>query len=75
MIRTLGKFLLERTLVLGHWLCKVGWPVPFLAALISTKFPPGPNLLLGGQQARVQPLALTLMLPASNAYTSVIYKG
>ena len=28
-----GECLLERTLVLGHQLCDIGWPVPFLAAL------------------------------------------
>ena len=27
--------LLKRTLFLGHWLCEVGWPVPFLTAFIS----------------------------------------
>ena len=44
-----GECLLERTLVLGHRLFEVGWPVPFLAAFISPVFPPGPHLLLGGQ--------------------------
>ena len=29
--------------------CEVGWPVPFLAALISSVFPPGTHLLLGEQ--------------------------
>ena len=48
-IRTLGKCLLERTLVLGNRLCEVGWPVPFFASFISTVFPPDPHLLLGGQ--------------------------
>ena len=43
-----GECLLERTLVLGHRLCEVGWPVPFPAAFISPVFPPGPHSLLGG---------------------------
>ena len=41
--------LLERTFVLGHRLCEVGWLVPFLATVIFPVFPPGPHLLLGGQ--------------------------
>ena len=44
-----GEWLLEKTLVLGHRLCEVGWPVTFLAAFISPMFPPGPHSLLGGQ--------------------------
>ena len=39
----------ERTLVLGYWICEVGWPVPFLTAFISPVFSPGPYSLLGGQ--------------------------
>ena len=34
--------LLGRTLVLGHRLCEVGWPVPILAAFISPVFPFAP---------------------------------
>ena len=49
------EYLLERTLVLGHRLFEVGWPVPFFAAFIFPVFPPGPHLLLGGQWASVQP--------------------
>ena len=44
-----GERLLERTLVLGHGLFEEGWPVPFLAASISSVFPPGLHTLLGGQ--------------------------
>ena len=29
--------------------CEVGWPVPFLAAFISSVLPPGAHLLLGEQ--------------------------
>ena len=54
----LGKCLLAKTLVLGHRICEVGWPVPFLAAFISPGSRPGPHSLLGGQWASVQPLAL-----------------
>ena len=39
----------RETLVLSHRLCRVGWPVPFLAAFISPVFLPGAHLLLGGQ--------------------------
>ena len=53
-----GECLLERTLVLSHRLCEVGWPVPFLAAFISPVFPSGTHLLLGGQLVGNQPLAL-----------------
>ena len=49
MIHTLGKCLLERTDILGHRLCEVGWPVPFLAVFISPLFPLGPHSLLGEQ--------------------------
>ena len=48
----------RETLVLSRRLCEVGWPVPFLAALISPAFPPGTHLLLGGQCVGNQPLAL-----------------
>ena len=48
--------MLERTLFLGHWLCEVGWPAPFLAAFISPVSPPGPHSLLGGQWAGIQTL-------------------
>ena len=44
-----GKCLLERTLFLGHQLCEVRWPVPFLAAFVSPVFPSGPHSLLSGQ--------------------------
>ena len=44
-----GECLLEGTIVLYHWLCRVEGPVPFLTSLISTLFPLGPHLLLGGQ--------------------------
>ena len=40
--------LLERTVVLGHRLCDVGWSVPFLATVILPVSPPGPHSLLGG---------------------------
>ena len=37
--------LLERTLVLGHRLCEVGWPVPFLATFIFPVFLSGPHFI------------------------------
>ena len=49
-----GECLLERTLSLGHRLFEVGWPVPFLATLISSVFSQDPHSLLGGQWASVQ---------------------
>ena len=51
-----GECLLERTLVLGHRHCEIGWPDPFLAAFISSVFPPGTHLQLGGQWASSQPM-------------------
>ena len=44
-----GECLLERTLVPGHRHCELGWPVPFLAPLISLVFTLGLNLVLGVQ--------------------------
>ena len=46
-----GKCLLERTLVMDHQLCEVGWPVSSLPAFISPVFPSGPHSLLDGQRA------------------------
>ena len=40
----------RETLVLGHRLCEVGWPVSFPAAFIFPVFPPGTHLLLGGRE-------------------------
>ena len=39
----------SETLVLGHRLYEVGWPVPFITTFISSVLPPGPHALLGGQ--------------------------
>ena len=47
-------------LVLGHRICEVRWPVPFLAAFISRVFTPGPHSLLSGQWASVKSLALSV---------------
>ena len=43
-----GECLLQSEFVLGHRLCEVA-RVPYLAAIISPMFPPGPHSLLGRQ--------------------------
>ena len=62
----LGNCPLERTLILGHRLFEVGWPVPFLAAFVAPVLPPGPHSLLGGQWASVQ-------LIARSGYRAVVF--
>ena len=42
LIWWLLKYLIERTFFLGHQLCEVVWPVPFLTAFISLVHPTGP---------------------------------
>ena len=41
--------LFQSEFVLSHRLCEVGWPVPYLAAIIPPMFPPGPHSLPGRQ--------------------------
>ena len=48
-VRWGGGRLIERTLILSRRYSKVGWPVPFLAALTSPVLPSGTHLLMGGK--------------------------
>ena len=57
------EFLLERTFVLGHRLCEVGWPFPSSPLLPPQCFHQAPIRCRGEQEASVQPLARTVSKP------------